>query len=210
MAKVGVIKFKLKGVDEKANVNCNSSGQFSAKLPTEIAEALRINEELTSTKLTTLEVEFEDCIRKYESIKTTYETFIIVAYQARGKYIERKDGGHLFFYNDDKHKITVSFSEISNAVGLDFEVAIKETIDGKERWFETELGDDGAYTKTNTQIKSSLLKRGKAIPFNKAALDTLNAAQEQFRTLSEILFNFISQDESKILEILTNQKLLTA
>ena len=173
MAKVSEIKFDIKGQNYKVNVNCNSSGQFNANIPKEVAEALRIRETLTATTLAALEKEFEDCLLKYKTAQVTQETFIIVAYQARGKYIERKDGGHLFFYNDDKYNISVSFHAISNAVGLDFEVAIKETIDGKERWFKAKLDDSGNYTKGSSEITSSLLKRGKAIPFNKAALDTL-------------------------------------
>ena len=207
MAKVSEIKFSIKDVDYKVNVNCNSSGEFNANIPKEVAEALRISDKLTNSNLGLLKKEFEDYLRKYKAIQTNYETFIIVAYQARGKYIENKDGGHLFFYNDDKYKIDVTFSDISNAIGLDFKVSVKETIDGKSEWFEGEL-KDGVYVKGYNKIRNSLLKRGKVIPFNQTALDTLNMAQERFRALSEILFNFINQDEEKILLTLANQKLL--
>lgn len=208
MAKVSEIKFNLKGIDYKVNVNCNLHGQFNANIPNEVAEALRISGELTNSNLSILKEEFQDCLRKYKTIQTNYETFIIVAYQARGKYIENKDGGHLFFYNDDRYKIDVTFSDITNAIGLDFKVAVKETIDGKSEWFEAKF-KDGAYIKGYAKIRNSLLKRGKVIRFDQNALDTLNLAQERFRALSEMMFNFINQDEEKILLTLTSQKLLS-
>lgn len=208
MAKVSEIKFNLKGIDYKVNVNCNSHGQFNANIPNEVAEALRISGELTNSNLSILKEEFQDCLRKYKTIQTNYETFIIVAYQARGKYIENKDGGYLFFYNDDRYKIDVTFSDITNAIGLDFKVAVKETIDGKSEWFEAKF-KDGAYIKGYAKIRNSLLKRGKVIRFDQNALDTLNLAQERFRALSEMMFNFINQDEEKILLTLTSQKLLS-
>jgi len=125
-------------------------------------------------------------------------------------YTERKDGSALFYYNDDKYKIDVSFSDISNAIGLDFVIAIKETIDGKSEWFEAQKEEDGSYKKCDgrRKIRNSLLKRGKTIPFNQSALDTLNMAQEKFRQLSETLFNFINQDEEQIMLTLTNNRLL--
>jgi len=219
MAKVSEIKFDLKGQSLKINVNCTSGGQFNAKIPKDIAEALRIDERITANTLLELTDNFNEKLKKYKNIQTTEELFILVAYQARGRYTYRKDGSALFGWNNSIYKIDISFSEIDNALGLDFFVAIKQTIDGKDKWFKAKLGSEfshickeynypTAYHK-HMPITSYRLERFKIIPFNQKALDTLNSAQERFRELSEMLFNFISQDEEKILLTLTTQKLLT-
>jgi beta-lactamase class D len=208
MPKVTELKFDIKGKDYKIAVNCNSSGEFTANLPDEVAEALRIMAKQCHKTLASLQNEIEQNIKKYKQIQTTYETFIIVAYQARGKYIEDENGGHMFYCNNENYKIDVAFSGIANAIGLDFKVAVKETIDGKEKWFEGELQDDGTYAKGRQTIRNSMIKRGKIIPFNQDALNTLNSVQEKFRALSQRLFEFINKDETEILQILTNKKLL--
>jgi hypothetical protein len=218
MAAISKLKFNIAGLDYTVNVNCNSSGQFSANLPKEVAEALRINEKLVSDNLGTLTKTFEDKLKEYKNAETKEELFILVAYHARGEYTYKKDGSILFSHMDEKHNINISFSEISNALGLDFTVAIKQTIDGKEKWFEAQLGSDFAhfqkefnqpdiYHKQAT-ISQHRFKRYKIIPFNQIALNTLTGAQEKLRTLSEMLFNFVSQDEVAMLETLTNTKLL--
>lgn len=209
MAKISTIKFDLKGVPYIINVNCNKHGQFSANIPKEVVEALRLDDScIVSKTLSELEEVFQNHLKTYKSIQTKEELFIIVAYQARGAYNRKKDGGSLFFYNDENYRINISFDDISNAIGLDFKVAIKETIDGKEKWFETEKCEDNTYKKTRNGIYNSLIRRGKTIPFNQQALDTLEATQEKFRQLSEMLFNFIKKDEEEILLTLVNNKLL--
>lgn len=219
MAKISEIKFELKGVHYKVNVNCTSGGQFNANIPDEIAEALRIDKKITANTLNEILATFNKSLKLYKEAKTSQTLHILIAYQASGAYIERKDGGHLFYYDDKKYTIRTSFNEIENALGLDFKVAICEVIDGKEKWFEAKLGKDHShiqesqffqpdvYHKT-TNIYQNRLERFKIIPFSQTALDTLNSTQEKFRAISEMLFNFINQDEQQILSTLTNNKLL--
>jgi hypothetical protein len=209
MAKIKKIEFIIQEVYHKVDVNCSARGTFSLKLPIYVHEKLRIDPEITSSSLGDLETKFEKILYEYKTCSVTEEFFIIVAYQAKGKYIETKDGGHMYFYRDDKYKIDVSFGEIENAVGIDFEVCVKETINDNSIWYEAKIDEEsGLYKKINRKVNSNLLKRGKVLPFNETAIETLNQAQEKFRSLSEMLFKFINQDEEKILLTLTSQKLL--
>jgi hypothetical protein len=216
MAKVSTIKTNIKGIECNININVNSRGIFSCKLPVQVAEDLRIKVEHTSLILHELEKTIKDLIESYKNSATTYEIFILIAYQARGKYIERKDGSYMFGHNDDKYKIDVSFSEIDNAIGLDFIVAIEEVIDGKSEWFRAKKDDDGnfvmpdKFTHSNrgVHISRNMLKRAKKIPYTKEALKTLLDVQEKFCSLSELLFNFIKKDEQEIQAILISNKLL--
>jgi hypothetical protein len=216
MAKVSTIKTEIKGVEHNININVNSRGIFSCKLPIYVATDLRIESEHTSLVLHELETKIKGFIKAYKNSVTTHKMFILVAYQARGKYIEKQDGSYLFGYQDDNYKIDISFSQIDNAIGLDFIVAIEEVIDGKSEWFKARKNEDGNYVMPDkftflnkgSHVSRNMLKRAKKIPFSIEALNTLNNAQEKFRALSELLFNFINQDEEKIMFALINNKLL--
>lgn len=219
MAKVSDLKFNLKGKDYSIPVNCNSSGQFNANIPLEVADALRIREKITAITLKDLSEDFFKKIAHFKTLETTEELFILVAYHARGKYTYKSDGSLLFGQSDEKHKIDISFAEIDNALGLDFTVAIKQTIDGKTKWFKAKLGKDYSwfqkeeYSQPNIyhkqeEIWNPKLKRFKIIPFSETALQSLKFAEEKLRVVSEMLHKFISQDEESILLTLTNQKLL--
>lgn len=219
MAKVSDIKFQVKGVDYKVNVNCTSSGQFNANIPKEVAEALRIDEKITAETLHDLNEKFKNSLDKYKSLETVETVHIFVAYQARGAYSYRKDGSVLFENCDKKYNIEISFSTNDNAFGFDFFVAIKQTIDGKDKWFRAQLGKDHSpiqekqysqpdiYHKCGS-ISDHRLERYKIIPFNETALNTLQFAEDKLRSVSEMLFDFINQDEEMISLALTNQKLL--
>jgi hypothetical protein len=219
MAKISTIKIDIKGVEYNININVNSRGIFSCKLPIQVAQDLRIKEEHTSLFLHELEKSIKGFIETYKNSVTTNELFILVAYQATGYYMQTKDGGYLFPSNDDKYRIQSSFNEVDNAIGLDFIVAIKETIDGKDVWYKAKLGkhfshiQEKEYSEPNvyhkcTKIYDHKMKRYKAIPFNEAALLTLQNTQEKFRTISEYLYKFITQDEENIMITLTSNKLL--
>lgn len=216
MAKVSVIKTEIKGIEYNININVNSRGIFSCKIPQQVSDDLRIEIEHTSFVLNELESKIKSFIDTYKNSVTTYEIFILVAYQACGDYIKNIDGGHLFYYNDDNYKIQTTFSEIDNAIGLDFKVAIKETIDGKDEWFIAKKNDDGEFTMPckhthsyrGVRVSRSFLKRAKAIPFTNNALNTLLGVQEKFRALSELLFKFITKDNDEIVTILNTNRLL--
>lgn len=218
MAKVSEIKFSVKGIDYKVNVNCNSSGQFNANIPKEVAEALRIDATLTSNTLVELNKIFDEKLKHYKTIETIESLHIWIAYQARGKYTYKTDGSILFSNLNNLYNIDVSFSEIDNAVGFDFFVAIKQVIDGKEKWFKAKLGSEFSWMCKKEYSQPSIyhkqesigrrMERYKIIPFNETALNTLIIAQEKLRMVSEVLFNFINKDEKEILLTLTNQKLL--
>ncbi len=218
MAKIGEIKFDIKGVDYKVHVNCTSSGQFNANLPQEVADALRIDKKITSQTLSALEEDFAIKLKQYKESETKETLYILVSYSARGEYTRKKDDGYLFG-DGSKYNLKVNFNMPNNALSLDFIVAIKETVDGKDKWFKAMLGKDFSHIKRKESSQPDIyhrddeinfynLERYKKIPFNESALNTLQIAQEKLRMLSEMLFNFISQDEEQILLTLTNQKLL--
>ena len=216
MAKVTDFKFDINGQNYIVHVNCNSSGQFSANLPDAVSDALRITAQLTAPTLEKLSTTFNDAIKAYKTRETKQELFILMAYYARGNYAKYKSGNILFGGHGHKYHLDVSFSKPQNAIGLDFFVAVKETIDGKPIWYKAKLGSECSYIQDQSKEPDKWHKMEKvyhpddykAIPFSEAALQSLNNANEKIRAASETLFHFIEQDEIQIEYLLTNQKLL--
>lgn len=219
MAKVSDFKFDIKGEQFCVHVNCNSSGTFNANVPAKVSEALRINEKISADTLAELSSKFYGALDKYKNSQITEELFILIAYYARGNYATNEKGLPLFGGYNHKYHLEVNFSRPKNAIGLDFMVAIKETIDGKEKWFEAKLGKTFAFFQKEEYSQPEIYHRHgtihnpnqyKIIPYSKEALESLQNAEEKIRSASEALYNFIEQDEKLIELTLTKTKLLSA
>lgn len=217
MAKVSTIKCEVNGTPYTINVNCNSYGEFNANIPEFVATALRVESRLSANTLSELESKFNASLKQYKEAETKEELFIAISYRARGKYIEKPNGDHLFYHDNRKYGLRVDFNRPENALGLDFHVIIKETIDQKVKWHEAVLGSNvshilrDSYPEDNVWYKDKEFYHVddyKLIPFSEVALQSLENAQEKIRSISEFLFNFIEQDEEQILLTLTSQKLL--
>lgn len=219
MAKVTDFKFEIKGVNHVVHVNCTSGGDFTANLPEDVASALHLDKQLRFTTLKALESEFYASIERYKKAETSQELFILIKYASSGAYSKKSDGTPLDSGYDAKYKLNVSsiHSDSIGALGFEFKVCIKEIIDTIETWFDTRLGKDHAhwdkeqqenpdkYYKFNKMHRHEVWKK---IPYSPEALQTLKNGEETIRKASEVLFNFIEQDEKMIELNLTNNKLL--
>ncbi len=217
MAKVTTIKFQIKGVDYSVNVNVDSTGRFKANIPDEVALALSISKKLDTSTLAELEKRFKDAVDRYKNALTTQELFILIRYQSRGYYSNRADGGALYKAYGSEYELSRGMgSDDTDALAFEYKVCMKETIDGVENWFETQLGSTYTVSCPETEFPTTYFKDGKCyqsdkwkkIPFNEVALQTLFNAREKIRMVSEMLLRFVEQDEEQILLTLTNQKLL--
>lgn len=222
MAKVIDFKFEINGEKFTVNVNCNSSGQFTAKLPDTVHTALQLQSTITDTTLSSLSKRFYESVDRYKSAKTTEELFILIRYAASGRYMHYKDGRMMFGGYNHPLILGGNSTTISNNVrglGFEFHVCVKETIDGVVTWFDARKGKDFMQNGNDTSMDDETYykdkhskfwedKEYKKIPFSDTALSTLLVAEEKIRSASESLFNFIEQDEQAIELTLTNQKLL--
>lgn len=215
MAKISELKYEIKGIKYNTAIKVGKQGFFNATLPDEVSAALNTNKKLEYTTLSALENGFNDIIEKYKNSKTEQEIFIFIRYGASGHYACKNDGSYLFH---NKYGVSLSLTNSKSDILLfHFKVCIKETVDGCINWFETKLGKDFPHWDTEQRNNpTKYYKNGKChdernykkILFSEIALDTLKVAQEKIRQASELLFNFIEQDEEQILLTLTNQKLL--
>lgn len=214
MAKVGDIRYEFDGLDLKAPVNCNSSGEFSVALPEIVVTTLGLPKKITGTTLGQVTAEFNAAIARFKTSTTTEELVIAIKYSASGGYTLNVDG-HCFTSHEDRSKYQASsngYSEWKNMLSLDFEVLLRRTVNGtNEKFFQTHKGrfsdedPNKYYPLSNTFRKTDGVK---IIPYSEEALATLLAAHEKIRAASETLYNFITLDEAQIIDVLTNQKLL--
>lgn len=217
MAKIKDLKFEIKGEQHSVHVNCTSGGEFTANIPRFVAEALHLRDKLSAPALKDLERIFFDAINKYKTAETTQEMFILIRYGSCGIYKRKENGDYLFGDNGNNYNMRNHLNDL-DALGFEFKVVIKETIDGKANWFDAKLGKDYAHFEEDKQKDPDKYHKNgtcyyvdkyKAIPFSEKAVETLTVGQEKIRQISEMLFNFIEQDEKVIEQKLTSQKLLS-
>jgi len=215
MAKITTEKFEIAGKEYQVHINCTSTGQFNANIPQFVATALGIDARLSSINLSDIVTALRTAIRKYKEAETSQELFILIRYRASGD-CNWSSKGTVLFNQQSPYHLSVSFESSSvSCVALDYKLAFKETVDGVVKWYEAREGhkffnesEDENKLYKGSHIWDSSLKNFKAIPYSEIAVASLDNAKEKLRAASELLFNFIEQDEEQILLTLTNQKLL--
>ncbi len=219
MAKITDFKFDIQGEQFKVNVNCTSGGNFTARLPEKVAEALSINKDLSFSTLSELEKHFNRAIDRYKKAQTSQELFIFIRYKACGRFDEKNDRKGVLFGNGSPYHLSITFGGVS-AIAFDYKVMIMETVDNTKNWYDAKLGSDFPHwDKEESENPDKYYKQQKCndygvsewkkIPFSKEALKTLQDGSESLRKMSEMLFNFVEQDEKVIEQKLTNHKLLS-
>ncbi len=215
MAKISEIKFDIKGTQFKLNVNCNSSGVFTANVPELVCESLGIQREQNASTLSELERKIKDAIEKYKNSETTEELYIFIKYGCCGDYNSYgsiKDGT---LHNDKRFKVVINFNDASCLL-FDFKIVMKEVIDGVVGYYSVIKGKNTSGANREEQDPNKYYKYEKLhmvedwikIPYTEEAFINLSQAKEKIRMVSEMLFNFVSKDENEISLILNNQKLL--
>lgn len=216
MAKITDIKFNLNNKDYIIPVNVNSKGEFKTELPREIATALKIQSQINSSQLNDVLTVFYSALDKYKKAQTIQQLFIAISYGSSGQYNRNAGGGALHNSNNSKYQIRQQFGGL-DCIGFEFDVIILESVDGIGTYYTTRKGDPTSifqdrknedperYYKNREAYN---MDKYKLIPFNEIHLSTLMNAQENLRKLSEMLFNFIEQDEEQIKLTLQSGRLM--
>lgn len=206
MARVDTIELNIDGTKYKYNVNVGKAGIFKCILDLSISEKLGLKtNKILSSKLSDLKTEINTVYINYLNATTKEFTYIWILYKSDGKYSENKQGYSLF-HHTSKYSLRQTGRE-PDGLHFDFGVVIKEkSSTGVEIWYETQKGQGCInFNEENLKDPNKYYKRrqtyrvdGKLIPYSKEAFDTLEKAREGIRSISEILFNFINQDENLI------------
>lgn len=216
MAKIKTLRFEIKKEMFSININCTTKGLFTANLPLEIYQPLNLEGRLVEDTLELLESNIYKAFNKYKNAATKEELSIFIKYGSGGDFAKKENGDLLSGNYENKYPLRADWGRIENLLGFDFKVTIKETIDGNVNWYNTRLGykeefKGGAKGERKTYHKHTHVSdsdKYKAIPFNENYLSTLKLISEKIRNASEILYNFISQDEKVIENILSSKKAL--
>lgn len=218
MAKVGKIQFNFLGEDKEIPVNCNSSGKFSCNVPVEVAIDLRIDKELKGDTMIELKKAFFDALKLFTESTRKEELLLVVRYKACGGCNRNGENGYPLFATNGHapYHLSVSFESIS-ALALDYDVVIKESINGKVAYYNGRQGKEfGFPSEEQKNNPEKRFKHGnyymrdgyKVIPYSPEAHATLKGATETIRKMSEMLFNFIEQEPAVIESQLKNHLLL--
>ncbi len=195
--KVDTLKFVIDGEEFTSNINVNKSGEFSCELHWKVVNALGLKcNKYYAKKLSEITSEINEKHHAYREAKKVTDLFILIEFKAAGCY-------HKFMDKSSEYTLQELFG--NDAIMFTFKVYIRETSStGVVTWYDTRKTDEG-YEKHGTLYSV----RGKLIPFTDKALETLKKAQEGIEKISDILYNFINQDEKQIMESLNSGNLLT-
>lgn len=220
MAKIDTIEFMLDGVTYKYNINVGKDGIFKCSMDEQVAEKLGFaGNYLEARELRQLKKVIKDTYDAYLNNSKIEETLIHIKYGANGHYAIDNEGNPLYPSKSTYHKSY--FATKTDGIFFEFEVCIKQTwANGNVRWFDTQKGqgrvehDEGRMADPDTYYKRMLIPgkydlNGKMVPYTPEAYGTLLKAREGLRSISEMLFRFVDQDEKLIEAMLLNQKLLT-
>lgn len=219
MAKIDEIKLNIDGVVKKYNINVGKEGIFRCKIDYHIAKKIGLeNGSLEFTTLSDLETLVYTKYNEYIDSKKEYAVFIGIEYQASGNFAQ-KANGHFMFGQYDKEKpyydTNTRFS-IASSLLFGYKFYIREqSSTGQTLWYKAEKVDADYEPRTFEKIHEGFVFNnathstyGKLIPYSEKAEQTLSKAKEGLRQISEILFNFINQDEKLIEATLLNGNLL--
>lgn len=223
MAKLKSFQFELMGEKLSVPVRVNVKGEFIADIPDLVSQALNIRKQLIRSKLSELEIEFHAALQRYRDSTVTDELLIAISYKALGWYTRHADGSFMFGGYKHKYHLDINTWNAIDLLGFSFSVIIKRTRDGVTNYYNTDvIGQPNTILRpeflTITHPASAYESSGrkfthsdncKMIPYSEIAYKTLTNAREKIRAASELLYNFIEQDEEQILLTLTNQNLLT-
>ena len=218
MAKVDTIKMHIEGKDYVYNINVGKAGIFKCSIDWKVANVLGVETLMENQKLQDLRISILTPYKAYLEAEIQYSVWLGIEYKANGFNTQKKDGFPMFtrhtgcksFYADGFH-----FTKAS-ALLFGFKIYIKQdNSTGTTIWHEAEkMPDDFEAGKFDKIYEGFRMERsttstyGKVIPYSDKALDTLKKASEGIRGISEILFNFLSQDEELIEEALLGGNLL--
>lgn len=220
MAKIGTIKFDFQGEKRQVNVNCKSTGEFSANIPDEVAKALDLRTTLKGWTLPEVENKFHDALRRYKDASVTHELLIGIEYGSVGLFNCDIHGVTLHSERNSPYHLDISFRDYNRGSGIvlfGFTVVIKETTDGVGKYYKAVKGKEFPHWDKEQQDQpEKYFKRGDFhdrdsftfIPFSEIAVQSLQNALEKLRSASEFLFRFIEQKPAEIESQLTKTKLL--
>ncbi len=221
MAKIKCLKYEFDGRIIEVNINCSSSGMFTANLNREIQDKLGLGGRITSSNLNELQDTIKDAFIAYKDAKTSYKLMIAISFGACGELTKRASGEEnekFFQQRHNPYKLNMPFSSVRSAIGLDYRVVVEENRDGRINYYRampksedvfkylSDVQTIGDYYIGATVHIDSIEK---IIEFNESAIKKLDSIIAQFRKASEFLIDLITNDNLEMILANVNLNLLS-
>ena len=225
MAKVDEFMLTIDGVTHKYNINVGKEGVFRVKVEISLLEKLGMSrDDCESSDLNTLRSRFVSAQKDYNEACETIELMICINFRTKGSFNRRKDGGVLYGPSDSgRYGFDVSFGRgRRSGVLFDYECYWIEESTNREKpvmyrasynaGFNTILEGDRERPKgVERYSKEGVMygaPEGVSIPYTVEAMDNLEKITEGIRGMSEMLFDFITQDKSVVEGMLNGSGLM--
>lgn len=219
MAKVDTIILNIEGKEYKYNVNVGKAGIFKCQLDWAVAEKLGLEKStITSERKDDLTMQINKAYSAFIEATKVEEAFISIVYKSCADFSYNSEGIRMFPNSGNSHNLSISFDYGMPALAFKFTVYIRETLStGQVIWYDTKKGgypflfeDDQEPLDPNKYYKNGQRSSigGVLIPYSEQAMEKLEKAKEGIRNISEILFNFVSQDTEQIEALLLGGNLL--
>lgn len=219
MARVDKIDLNIDGKEYSYNINVGKKGVFSVKIDWDVLKKINLSgSDLSDTVLDNLRNRIITAYYNYLDSTKVEEMYIFIKYAASGKFVYNSSGKAMFSSYKNKFSIDTFSKPTSNLVGVSFKVFILEkSSTGNELWYSTRKGDPSSiFPDRKDEIENELYKDsqefgkpdGIMIPYSEKAVNTLEKAIEGLRSISEILFDFVSKEPEEISNILESGNIL--
>lgn len=213
MAKIDTLKFEINGVTYESNVNVGKSGIFKTDLHWEVRQAIGYRGSLEAQSKDGLIGPILKAYHDYLDSKKEFHLYIEIRYAASKSFAKYKNGNVMFPYHGSKFRPSDTWTNASQ-LHFGFDVYCKETTStGLEIWHRTEKATRETSEKDHVidgylvgSVTHSV--NGTLIPYSERSMETLAKAEEGLRSISEILYGLLSQEEDVISNILNDGRLM--
>lgn len=219
MARIDIIELNINGEDFKFNINVGKQGLFRVSIDRKVCKIIGLEYgDLEATTLSDLKSAVYGPYVAWLEATKTHKAFIGIEYKASRHFVDDANGHMMYgrhhsekpFYDD-----ATRFG-IGSSIVFGYQFYIEETSsNGRVSWHDARKEDDDYELGTFEQRFQGFVfsgsihsTDGKLIPYSEAAEATLAKGKEGLRAISEMLFNFVNQDEKLIEAALMNGNLL--
>lgn len=214
MAKIKTIKQTVNGMNYEIVIKCNSKGRFSCDIPLPLRSIISDLQEIQRTEyqsMQNLESMIIDKIAKHRESMIKTELVIAVSFKARGRIVRNENDITLpQFSQTGKFRMdSTFFYEKGDVIYYDYNVLLKETINGNAEYYRTsKLCCDRftehvpEYRKINGYIAENRIYSIKdyacILPYDETILTNLDAIRNQFKKAVLFLSDLLDNEKAAV------------
>jgi len=217
MAKVDTIELNILGKDYTYNVNVGKEGIFRVRLDLLVAQTLGIESKIEFKTLDDLTSYIYTPYREFLEAKKEEKAIIWIDFKSSRSMCTDQKGFQLLPLHSKYVKSDFSdIPSIAFEFGLIIEVSHST---GTTTYYKAKLGrelldweqkrkENFDENKVYKDSQTYSVPGAKKIPFTIESYNTLIKARQGLRSISEILYNFIKQDEADIVKTLSEGNIM--